>query len=86
MDPFHFFQVGVDKEADDQFRQRSPSLNEKSPQEVKDLTSSDVPPDLFSILFKCHEEKVPYKSLLAHAVASRQPLLGILAACETVSL
>lgn len=52
-----------------------------APEEVDPLK---VPSDLFGVIIRCREMEVPWRSLLAHAVAIREPLLAIMAACEKV--
>lgn len=48
------------------------------------IDDSDLPEDLFSTLLKCQSDKIPWRSLLAHAIALERPLLAILAACYEV--
>ena len=59
----------------------SPTEDTSAPEEVDPLK---VPSDLFGVIIRCREMEVPWRSLLAHAVAIREPLLAIITACENV--
>jgi len=61
----------------------SPTEDITAPEDVDPVK---VPSDLFGVVFKCRDTEVPWRSLLAHAVAIRQPLLAIIAACEKVRI
>lgn len=73
--------MGVGKSQTEATQLASPSEDTSVPEEVD---PSKVPADLFGIIFRCKETEVPWRSLLAHAVAIREPLLAIMAACEKV--
>ncbi|XP_038076708.1 spatacsin-like [Patiria miniata] len=59
------------------------SPDEGVPQIVvpEELDINRVPKDLFGVLFDCNTTPIPWKSLLAHAVALREPILAVIAAC-----
>ncbi|XP_022104683.1 spatacsin-like isoform X2 [Acanthaster planci] len=59
------------------------STDESTPQNVlpQELDINRVPKDLFGVLFECNVAPVPWKSLLAHAVALQEPVLAVIAAC-----
>lgn len=75
--------MGVGKSQAETTRLASPPADSLAPEEIDPLK---VPADLFGIIFRCSEKEVPWKSLLAHAVAIREPLLAIVAACEKVCM
>ena len=73
--------MGVGKSQAETTRLASPPEDSSALEEIDPLK---VPADLFGIIFRCSEKAVPWKSLLAHAVAIREPLLAIVAVCEKV--
>ncbi|KXJ04407.1 uncharacterized protein LOC110246681, partial [Exaiptasia diaphana] len=45
------------------------------------LDPDKLPDDFFEVLFACNDAKIPWRSLLAHAIALHRPLFAVLAAC-----
>lgn len=75
--------MGVGKSRVKTAQVTSPTEDISAPEDVDPVK---VPTDLFGVIFKCRETEVPWRSLLAHAVALREPLLAIIAACEKVRI
>lgn len=56
------------------------------PQELPlPITETQLPSDLFSVLFKCQDHPQPWQALLAHAIPLQHSLLPLLAASYKVN-
>ncbi|XP_013406016.1 spatacsin isoform X2 [Lingula anatina] len=56
---------------------------EAAPEEMQEaLLNPDVlPEDVFGVLFACQAQPCPWKAMIAHSVALKNPVLALLAAC-----
>jgi hypothetical protein len=50
------------------------------------LDTNTLPDNLFDVLFSCQSANIPWRSLLAHAIALHRSLFAVLAACYEVSI
>lgn len=68
---------------DEQLPEESDPKLQNAPKR-EDIDPTQVPLDLFGVIFKCRSSAYLPASMLAHAVVMREPLLAILAASEKV--